>query len=524
MANLINPIEFSPINVPTEIATDSIATSLDLYVGSSTVEDLYFKGKIYKKPGATNIGVNLSSYLSVLPNPDFTPKITGNILEELQNYIVPYKVKLKNINTSVYDFTGRVCYKNPKIEDWFKIKDGLTYGRLGEYTKANKIPKLTNGKMFIGQTTAPNWTSVTASSGITLSTFPLTQSRYSIKASTPLSNVSFYAHSLTTSTKRYQVKFDISIYTQNRLIVAGDIVNVNAGWQTVTKEFLGSALSSSVPLIRISLENEFDVASLRNITFEEIPYNWKFPGTVYDYMLHNRINTFGTIYDRPFNKVVKGAPLALYMMNSSSASKTLIASNDYSNVVDFSTGINENIIQTLTAYKAYRLEINTGDYKYIGVSLQISGLDNRYIYFEVLDESYKYQLYYINREGGLDFIPMQGYYYKSSDNTRFKYKSNFRTYNGSNTFEGNIDKQVNNTYSITSKEVYKLNSYNETEDTYKYLEELISSPKVWLYDGFNDSVYAVDVVDNNFEYKKFNTNQIFNFEVTVEKQLLNYRR
>lgn len=133
-----------------------------------------------------------------------------------------------------------------------------------------------------------------------------------------------------------------------------------------------------------------------------------------------------------------------------------------------------------------------------------------------------YQLYYLNRLGGIDWIIMGGNNIKSSSISPSQYKTNWRV-GGSDNIEGNLSKQVNRRYNIASTYSYLLNSDIIEEDQYNALEELISSPSLWLYDAQTGDTIAVEVADTNFGYKQRRFDKMFNFQINVRKQLINNR-
>lgn len=535
MANVLTPKLVTPINVPIEISTDSSTSPLQLYIGGFSVEDEYFYGKIYKKPGGTNIGIDISKHISEILNYTWTPDTTGFSYSKNSEFIKAYRVKMKTSTpTTVYDFSGYAMYQTPKIEDWYRLVQGLPYGRYREYLdNQTPVQVFNNGTMFIGQTGSPNWIP-DQDNDVTTSTLPLAQNYYSILGSgvEPLYG-KFYAHHLLTAGK-YTIKYDVRIirYAASSVVFKvagtkiGGISPVDTGFISYQKEIYAEDLSPSVPFIETIFDGAGGEVQLRNIIIEETPINWALEGDYNDWMLHNRLYTYDTGSNRTWNKVANGSPIAIYICNPTGTALDVEVKRLYSNgrpdIGGFSI-IEILGLTSLEAYSAYKIELYNPVYSNTAISIELEDLPVRTIYFEY-DTCARYQLYYVNRLGGIEPLVMSGTYYETSEVEKLTYKAPLRVYNGTSAFNGKLSKQTNVVYNVDSNYTIRLNSAIENEVDYKYLEELISSPKVWLYDSKYNDMYAVDIVDTNYQYKKFDIDRVFNFEVEVKKQITNSRR
>lgn len=151
----------------------------------------------------------------------------------------------------------------------------------------------------------------------------------------------------------------------------------------------------------------------------------------------------------------------------------------------------------------------------------------RRLIFELKDfECYKgnvYQLYYLNRRGGIDWIVLEGNNMKSEANTSNTYISKWRTPTSDTTIGGDLSTIVKPKYNVNISTSYTLNSDILNDFEYNKLNDLVSSPKLWLYDAQDNDTYAVECVDTNFTSKQRRFDKMFNFTINVRRQLNNIR-
>lgn len=134
-----------------------------------------------------------------------------------------------------------------------------------------------------------------------------------------------------------------------------------------------------------------------------------------------------------------------------------------------------------------------------------------------------YQLYWLNRRGGIDHYPMSGRAEKIQNVSRDKYSIKRRELTNAG-FIGGLEKQINLPYNTETLNEYRLNtSYVNDWQSRLYFDSLNESPYVWLWSDKDQKLYAVDVVGSQYNYKNFRNDGLINFSVVVRDQHLNYR-
>ena len=171
--------------------------------------------------------------------------------------------------------------------------------------------------------------------------------------------------------------------------------------------------------------------------------------------------------------------------------------------------------------------INLFDNTFVSGYTSIQDLDvSLYLYPNILLETYyfkictdyKYCLYYVNRNGGVDSMLFNSSSKKSVNYTRQDIERNVRKTSA-------YEERNSYTISNTIKNIYNLKSNWQTEASMINVEELISSSKVWLLDlSAGGIIQPVKILDNSFDYKKYKTDKMFNVTVNVESAMKNFRR
>lgn len=151
-------------------------------------------------------------------------------------------------------------------------------------------------------------------------------------------------------------------------------------------------------------------------------------------------------------------------------------------------------------------------------------MDTRSIFIELIDPScYRnevYQLYWLNRRGGVDWIVLNGKSYNTKKVEKNTYQVNQRTYINDE-FIGDLLTDTNPQYLSESYIEYNLNS-DLLGSEYKYLADIFSSSKLWLYSAQDESIRMVDVIDTNFLYKtNRNQNGTYNFTIILKDKIKN---
>lgn len=151
--------------------------------------------------------------------------------------------------------------------------------------------------------------------------------------------------------------------------------------------------------------------------------------------------------------------------------------------------------------------------------------NSRRIYFDILDKNCinkdLYQLYWVNRRGGVDSIIMTGNNIQSVKSNSKRYKTYKRSFQNGN-FYGDSSYDSNPQYLSEYKKRYSLNSYYIDEELYKYLEDIIYTKYVWLYSLNDDEIISVNIIYDSFELKNSkNQNELLQLSITAEEKIIN---
>jgi hypothetical protein len=133
-----------------------------------------------------------------------------------------------------------------------------------------------------------------------------------------------------------------------------------------------------------------------------------------------------------------------------------------------------------------------------------------------------YQLYYMNRHGGIDWLVMTGNNTTTDNVSSNTYKTNWRKLSG-DTVVGDMSTSANTTINIEVQTSYTLNSDLLTDYEYNKLNEVVSSPHLWLFDATTEDLIKVNVVNNSYTSKQFRFDKYKNATIEVKRELKNYR-
>ena len=133
----------------------------------------------------------------------------------------------------------------------------------------------------------------------------------------------------------------------------------------------------------------------------------------------------------------------------------------------------------------------------------------------------KYVLYFINRLGGINYVHGND---SSKMNTSLEVvdvNTNYRRFS-TNQMVGNqssfgVDRTV-----VTSTDTYVIQTPILSDSQHKYIEDLYTSPKCWVYDQYK--YYSVLPTSQKYEAKLFKTDKLVNREIEVKKTINNKRR
>lgn len=119
-----------------------------------------------------------------------------------------------------------------------------------------------------------------------------------------------------------------------------------------------------------------------------------------------------------------------------------------------------------------------------------------------------YILYYLNTFGAIDYIicdKKNTVEYNEDRHSMTRYANiNDRTKHGK------IDYLMNQTIK------YKLNTDIMSDEQSQKMYRLFNSPYVWIYDFDKNRMESVNIVDKSLKIKKFETDRVYNYTITVE--------
>lgn len=134
-----------------------------------------------------------------------------------------------------------------------------------------------------------------------------------------------------------------------------------------------------------------------------------------------------------------------------------------------------------------------------------------------------YRLCFLNKLGGYDFFNFSWNSKKTSS-----YQKSFFERKAWNWNNGLVEYNSHNRgkvqYSTIGTDKLQLTSQWITEEQSTWLEELISSPDVYIIDNTNGQLTSVSVTDTSYDYKTLEYDQLFNLTVTLEFAFNRYRQ
>jgi len=135
-----------------------------------------------------------------------------------------------------------------------------------------------------------------------------------------------------------------------------------------------------------------------------------------------------------------------------------------------------------------------------------------------------YRLCFLNKLGGYDFFNFNWNSKKTSTYEKSNFQSKIWDFNSTGTgINYNSYRRGKTTYSTIGSDKLQLTSGWITEEQSTWLEELISSPDVYIIDaqGF---LTAVTVTDTQYDYKTLEYDELFNLTVNLEFAYSRYRQ
>lgn len=131
----------------------------------------------------------------------------------------------------------------------------------------------------------------------------------------------------------------------------------------------------------------------------------------------------------------------------------------------------------------------------------------------------RYTLYYYNKRGGVDVMPLNGGLTKSEDFDRTIFNVEYENSSNSNIAKKVINNNITTKYTATTR-------FMTDEQAARFAKHFLSSPAVLMHDNVDDETYSVILDEKSADYKTFKSNgnhfvqYTFNFSLTHTKKVL----
>ena len=131
----------------------------------------------------------------------------------------------------------------------------------------------------------------------------------------------------------------------------------------------------------------------------------------------------------------------------------------------------------------------------------------------------RYTLYYYNKRGGVDIVPLNGGLTKSEDFDKTVFNVEYENSSNSNIAKKVINNNITTKYTATTR-------FMTDEQAARFAKHFLSSPAVMLHDNVDDETYSVILDEKSAEYKTFKSNgnhfnqYTFSFSLTHTKKVL----
>lgn len=131
----------------------------------------------------------------------------------------------------------------------------------------------------------------------------------------------------------------------------------------------------------------------------------------------------------------------------------------------------------------------------------------------------RYTLYYYNKRGGVDVMPLNGGLTKSDDFDRIVFNVEYENSLNSNIAKKVINNNITTKYTATTR-------FMTDEQAARFAKHFLSSPAVMMHDNVDNETYSVILDENSADYKTFKSNgrqfnqYTFNFSLTHTKKVI----
>lgn len=131
----------------------------------------------------------------------------------------------------------------------------------------------------------------------------------------------------------------------------------------------------------------------------------------------------------------------------------------------------------------------------------------------------RYTLYYYNKRGGVDVMPLNGGLTKSDDFDRTVFNVEYENSSNNNIAKKVINNNITTKYTATTR-------FMTDKQAARFAKHFLSSPAVMMHDNVDNETYSVILDENSADYKTFKSNgrqfnqYTFNFSLTHTKKVL----
>lgn len=131
----------------------------------------------------------------------------------------------------------------------------------------------------------------------------------------------------------------------------------------------------------------------------------------------------------------------------------------------------------------------------------------------------RYTLYYYNKRGGVDVMPLNGGLTKSDDFDRTVFNVEYENSSNSNIAKKVINNNITTNYTATTR-------FMTDEQAARFAKHFLSSPAIMMHDNVDNETYSVILDENSADYKTFKSNgrqfnqYTFSFSLTHTKKVL----
>ena len=131
----------------------------------------------------------------------------------------------------------------------------------------------------------------------------------------------------------------------------------------------------------------------------------------------------------------------------------------------------------------------------------------------------RYTLYYYNKRGGVDVMPLNGGLTKADDFDRTVFNVEYENSSNSNIAKKVINNNITTKYTATTR-------FMTDVQAARFAKHFLSSPSIMMHDNVDNETYSVILDENSAEYKTFKSNgrqfnqYTFNFSLTHTKKVI----